>query len=204
MQPEPMQPVAELLTTAFADDPLFAALFPDERRTALREWFTAVTEVLSGCRYAQIRIEQESVAVWNAGGCPSCPARLDDRLLDIVAGRSGPRGPRLLAALAEGRPDLPQRRWDLLWLAVGPTARGTGLGTAAVRELSAQAASAGIALYTETANPQAARTYRREGFVSVAEQVLLEAPGLRYFRFLRTPEPLASGSEVGEQEDSGG
>jgi ribosomal protein S18 acetylase RimI-like enzyme len=200
-----MQPVAELLATAFADDPLFAALFPDERAAALREWFTAVTEVLSGCRNAQMRIERESVAVWSTEICPSCPARLDDRLLGIDAGRSGPRAQRLPAALADGRPDLPERRWDLLWMAVAPAARGTGLGTAMVRELSAQAATAGVALYTETANPDAARIYRREGFVSVPEQVLLEVPGLRYFRFLRPPAPLiTSGSELGRQEDSGG
>ncbi len=149
--PELLQPVAELLATAFADDSLFAALFPDERRTALHEWFTAVTEVLSGCRYAQLRIERESVAVWATESCPACPARLDDRLLAIVRRRSGPRGPRLLAALADGRPDLPERRWDLLWLAVAPTFRGAGLGTAVLRELSARAATAGVALYTETA-----------------------------------------------------
>jgi ribosomal protein S18 acetylase RimI-like enzyme len=195
----------ELLATAFDADPVSALLFPGRRPMALREWFDAVTEVLDGCQYAQIVAGPRSAVVWTTQTCPSCFDRLQDRLLEVVARHSGPEATELLGRLADASPHLPEPRWELLWLAVAPQARGAGLATALVRRVSENAADAGAAVYVETANPAAVRLYLRAGFRLVGAEVLSEAPAVHYSRLLRPPAPLLPSAPVPDaQEDEGG
>jgi ribosomal protein S18 acetylase RimI-like enzyme len=199
-----MKPAVELLAGAFEADPLFALLFGEQRPAALRDWFDVVTDVLGGCRSAIVRVGPESVAAWAGQTCLPCQERLAERLFCVVRRWSGAGAPALLTALADSRPQLPEPRWVLHWLAVAPNARGHGRGSAALREPIERAAAAGVALYTETANPTAGGFYRRAGFRQSHEHTVSAVPGLRYRGFIRDPGPLLipSASEPNGQEDT--
>lgn len=162
-----------VLAAAFHDDPVWAWMVPDpgSRKRRLGEVFTALVE--SGIARGDTMLTTDlrsGAAIWRAPGHRRESGLTLSLLARIVAGL-GPGGVlrmlRLGRTIQKHRPRKPH--WYLELLGTAPAHQGTGVGSALLREVTANCDRDHLPAYLETEVLENVEFYSRHGFDVTAE-----------------------------------
>lgn len=158
---------AQLLADAFADDPLFVHLLPDDDERASRlPWLMKSFLRLTHARGLVDRVDDHGLALWLPPR-----TRLDDASVIVRSGlvaapaRLGLATTRRLIELLHTEHDEGELAddWYLFILAVHPDARGTGAARRLVERGFRRADAQGIGVRLETNNPANVALYQHLG-----------------------------------------
>jgi len=186
--------IRKVLGEAFAPDPLFQWLFPDEatRLDAAAAWLGLFVEryvsrnpihVIAGDRV-------EAVAVWQAPGETALPVAVGPPsiggLLGALLGsdRTAELGDAL-RAIGSVRPT--RRHSYLQFLAVSPEHQGHGMGRRVIMPGMAAADAEGVGVHLETTNPKNLAFYASLGF-EVSHEIRLEPGGPELWAMWKAPK----------------
>ena len=185
--------VREVVSAAFADDPMFAWLLPEplpgaEGRAA---WLGLFVEAFAlGGVVDVVRGDDEcidGVALWRLGDqspiFSSAPS-VGGLLVSLIGPEAAISKGSALRAFAEHKPDPPFHY--LQFLAVHPERQGLGLGRALLAHGQHRAASAGVAVYLESSNPANLAFYHSCGMERIGDFVL-DSGGPPAFRLWWSP-----------------
>lgn len=178
-RPRQSKEAAEVAADGFADDPLWTHTVPDPGRRRLPHLvlLRAGLRILRPPQAARVALHDDRIiglALWTTAGSadPYAPydptVRADPRLTRAtrsLARRAGSDWPRLSAlytTLAQSYPNDPG--WFLDTLVVRPERRGTGVGSALLRDGLAQADLDGRPVSLQTSSSENVEFYRRHGF----------------------------------------
>lgn len=165
--------VVDVLAAAFASDPVWRWLVPDDRR-----WETGAPTIFSHAAGPKLEAGTVwvagdgaigSVAVWGAPGTgPSFVRDLSvvPRLAAIVRRRSL-AGLRYEAAMKRSRPS--EDHWYLAVLGTRPECEGRGLGSSVLQPVLDRCDAEGLGAYLESSKEANLAYYRRHGFEVVDE-----------------------------------
>ncbi len=178
-RPRQSKEAAEVSADGFADDPLWTYTVPDAGRRRLPHLIMLRTglRILRPPQVARVALDDDRIiglATWTTAGAtdpydPFAPTeRADPRLTRATrslfrhAASDWPRLSALYATLAQSYPNEPG--WFLGTLVVRPERRGTGVGSALLRDGLAQADAAGQPVSLQTSSTENVEFYRRYGF----------------------------------------
>lgn len=181
---------------AFADTPLFLALFPDDQTRAessLVMMSAGVRMALLAGKIVETVPSRMAVMVWDPPGhkdSPWLPLRLPLVMFDIM--RRVPRADieRMMdwqARWAERRYELlPEPHWYAEMLAVDPDRQRFGLGALLIRHGLARADATGTPVFLEADSARNAAFYAKLGF-KLVEQGYDDVLGIPVWRLLHRP-----------------
>lgn len=180
--------LADVLASAFQDDPVFTWWIPDDdrRRATLPPFFGLFVEAFRPHDLIYADAETTGTAVW---GPPSNPLGIEDeeafgsRMEQIVAEVDLPRVFEITTMLEEHHPSAPH--FYLQWAAVVPRCQGRGIGSALLRPVLDRCDREGVPAYTEATSMDNRRLYERHGFAFVSE--IAPGGGPPLFRMWREP-----------------
>ncbi|MGW1679589.1 GNAT family N-acetyltransferase [Saccharopolyspora sp. NPDC002376] len=171
--------LAELLGTAYCDDPRMAALFPDQarRESRLHSLFSLLLNHEHLNHHTEIAMldgKPQAAAVWDRPGGRQEPA-LGRRLAYLPAlfsvfrwhVRDATRAIQVFTDTDSHRPDEPH--WHLFTLATAPQARGGGLGLALLEAGLTRADAQRTPVYLETTANAGVEHFERLGFRVIHE-----------------------------------
>jgi ribosomal protein S18 acetylase RimI-like enzyme len=175
------------LARAFADDPLWCWVLPDDdQRDASLEFFQTAG-VRYGHRFGAVHANAEPVlgcAVWLPPGETDLqPDRLAETGFHEAAARLDPDALERFLRFTEHLGPLhhrhmPGRHWYLMILGVDPAAQGRGLGGRLMAPILARADEDALPCYLETQKERNVPFYRKSGFEVVGETDVPEGPHL--------------------------
>lgn len=161
---------------AFADDPLMAWLFPDERvrLDATAAWLGVFVDAYVSAGYADVERDGDEimgVALWRVPAdaplvFPNAPTLGGVMGAMLGVERAGAIGASL-RVFGASHPTVPHAY--LNFLAVDPARHGEGLGSRLVRRGLERASALGLPTHLETTNPRNVGFYRSLGFEVTAE-----------------------------------
>jgi GNAT superfamily N-acetyltransferase len=166
--------IARVSTEAFADDPFFVFLIPEERarRRALGIFFRAMVgeskpvALVYGARDTSARLVGVAAFVRPGGWPLPIPAQLRQLRSALVAMIPRPKalldGSRYLFAIERIHPK--DELWYLQLLAVDPSVQRGGIGGALQEQVYPQADNDGLDSYLETQKEANLAYYRRFGY----------------------------------------
>jgi ribosomal protein S18 acetylase RimI-like enzyme len=162
------------LARAFADDPGFSHVLPDDRdRTErLRIFFeTELRSVALPRGLVWTTEELVGAAVWGPPDGWRVPVTASLREGPAMLGAFGRRLPLALWSWLRMDARHPKRppHWYLAVMGVAPEWQGRGLGTALMRPGLEEIDAAGLPAYLETSTPRARALYERNGFAVTGE-----------------------------------
>lgn len=192
-RPDEAAACARLLADSLGDDPVIRAMIPGDRDRTARLVALHTAQLRSGPLPAgTVDVARTApggppvgVAVWHRPG-PEAPLRERLRHLPAVVRAIGLRHlPTALAQTARYERHRPRSpHWYLEEIAVGPDARGLGVGSALLRHRLAAVDAAGLPAYLEATTEASRRLYERFGFVATGE---VPVAGPRPWAMLRRP-----------------
>ena len=159
---------AEALALAFADDPCWAHLLPDDssRAERLLTYFTAEIETLTP-DYREVWVtDGGGAAIWARPGRWRVPFGITMREASKLAGVFGrrlPRGLRTVMRLERHHPKSPEH-WYLHYLGVEPRRQGRGLGGALLAPVLEICDREAIPAHLEASTDRNRMLYERNGF----------------------------------------
>lgn len=187
--------VASVLTDAFVDeDGLNYWLRQGEAKDRARRRFfdAAVREAIHPERELWVAdgdgASPLGAAIWLAPGVKAFDHTPLQQVMMLpllmrIAGISGmERGRALGGKLASYHPQQPHAH--LVFLGVSPTAQGSGVGSALLKETLALCDQQGLLAYLECSTPRNVALYQRHGFEVTGE---FELPGLHFWTMTRSP-----------------
>ena len=173
--------LAQAMTAAFFNDPLFEFLVPDEKqRVAKSGWF--FEKAIGYCkRWGEVYTNEDNSAgsVWLTPGNTTMSTMrvLRSGLWQMPFRMSFGAFSRFnkldSAAAAIHKKHVPGDHWYLLGLGTHPDKQGTGIGSAAIEMGAAKAAAAGLPVYLETNTESNVSYYSKRGF-RVAEEFVVD------------------------------
>ena len=184
-----LDPVADVLTEAFLDEPLMSWAFDvavrPRRLDALWRYLGAHAYLPSGA--STVLADGDGAALWLPPG-----RRLDDAFwaehgpafahaLEGDLDRLG----ALAGVMAGHHPH--EDHWYLLAIGARPTAQGRGVGSALLTHTLRMADERAQPAYLEATSPRSRALYERFGFAVVAELSVLDSPPL--WAMWREPAP---------------
>lgn len=196
VRPSEHTSVGVMLARAFADDPLWCALWPDptHRADALTGMLSALTRTtIAAGGYVRAVGSGAGVALWTPPGVELNAWALIRARLALP--RSMMRLPRsemrtLLAVVdhmeKRRKALIPDRHWYLQCIGVDPMRQGAGLGSALVREGLELASRDGVDAYLETETEFNVAFYKHLGF-SVLEKHRLDKLGVPVWLMAKPP-----------------
>lgn len=185
--------VAELLTLAFAEDPILAWVLPDGRNTtaARRRLFRHTLRLFMRDGLVEMTEGKEAAAVWGSPerARPSRATRASDMLRGFVAvlgaaGAAVGRSNRLYAAMREHH--LRDAHWYLCAIGTHPEARGRGAASSLLEERLAVCDRDGLPAYLESSNASNLPLYERHGFEIIRQITVEDSPPL--WLMVRSPQ----------------
>lgn len=198
LRPEERARAAEVLGRAFTDDPLWAAIMPDdETRTArLTRMFSDLIKTVAAARGTSLTTATDAVALWlppgrDIGVGPMIRSGLAIMRSAIAMPTDDrKRMTRVLRQLDKKRKaHVPDPHWYLLALGTDPSRQGRGLGSALVRAGTRRADQAATPAYLETETEGNVRYYEHLGF-EVVEEVTAAGLELPMWLMIRPPSPV--------------
>jgi GNAT superfamily N-acetyltransferase len=164
-----LEAAAEALALAFADDPCWAHLLPDDETRAekLLAYFTSEIETLvPEYRHVWVTEDGGGAAIWGPPGRWRVPLRLTLREAGRMLGVFGRRLPLALRTLArlEGRHPKSPDHWYLHYLGVEPRRQGRGLGGSLLRPVLEACDRERIPAHLEASTDRNRKLYERHGF----------------------------------------
>lgn len=163
--------LAELLGSAFTDDPMLVWPFGIGRTELVTNFFSAFDERLAALGWLWEAGSGLGVAAWIPPGSDEVMMEVD-RSIRPTLDSAGARHADMWEWIAENF--LREPFWYLDHLAVAAEHRGTGLGAALIRHGLDFADRDGVPAFLETARPGNVAYYERRGFRTIAEG---DAPG---------------------------
>lgn len=160
---------AEALALAFADDPAWAHLIPDDgaRAERLLTFFTAEIEnLVPAYRQVWVTDDGSGAAIWARPGRWRVPLWRTLRpagQMTRAFGRRLPLATRAQLRLERHHPQAPQH-WYLHYLAVEPRRQGRGLGAALLAPMLELCDRERIPAYLESSTERNRALYERHGF----------------------------------------
>jgi len=185
--------IRRVLGEAFAPDPLFQWLFPDDstRVDATAAWLGLFVERYVSRAPIHVIADDtvQAVAVWQAPGETALPRAVGppsiSGMLAALLGRE--RIAELGDALRAIGSLRPTRRHSYLHiLAVSPEHQGHGMGRRVIMPGMAAADAEGVGVHLETTNPRNLAFYRSLGF-EVSHEVRLEPGGPEMWAMWKAP-----------------
>jgi GNAT superfamily N-acetyltransferase len=184
LDPFQIATASEIAAKAFADDPVFNYLTPDDRdlRFQALTWFTS--KAIAYCaQYQQVYTtsDLQGIAAWLPPGAFSShplqllqiavQLKLYTLPLKVEWNRLG-RWLNFLSATEQAhRQDMGDRpHWYLGIMVVNPESQGQGVGSFLLQPILKRASEEGLACYLVTFTEQAVRFYRKNGFEVVRRQ----------------------------------
>ncbi len=168
-----------MLTRAYANDPQFVFVLPDERERLRRSpwFFSAVLRYTAGVGTLLAVDGGVAILIPPGGHVASLPRMVRSGLI-AAPFRLGPAALGRLTAFATASRDLrtgvvPGPFWYVGGIGVDPERQGQGIGTVLMEELGALA---GDPLCLETANERNVAWYERLGFAVIAEGRVPDGP----------------------------
>jgi ribosomal protein S18 acetylase RimI-like enzyme len=159
------QAVVDVLTLAFAQDPMARWALPDAH-VYLKAWPLAVRAfggraLLSGS--ADVLEDGGGAALWLPPGVEPD----GERLVGLIREHSpAPRLPALMDIFEQmGQFHPKEPHWYLPLIGVDPARQGMGLGSILLRHAVARSDREGVLAYLESSNPRNISLYERHGFV---------------------------------------
>jgi GNAT superfamily N-acetyltransferase len=164
-----LEPATELLTAAFAADPVWGWAFPD--RSDLEAWWRF--SIRSALRFPWVRVlgDFAAVAIWIPPGESELTAQEEAEVEPMIRDLAGPRAEQLLELLERFESSHPDRppHYYLSLLGTDPARRGHGHGMALLEQCLAAIDAEGMPAYLESSNPANDPRYERRGFRRVGE-----------------------------------
>lgn len=182
--------ISTVLAGAFADDPVFCWMIPDDvrRRRLLPGVFALFAEAFTPLGVSQVLDGVAGAALWAAPGQQPVPDADAERFMGRIAQLTGPDVDRIgetMELLEAQHPHEPC--YYLNFLGVDPQRRGRGLGSALLSVAGQRCDAEGQPAYLEATSPLNRRLYARHGFDVVGEIVLPGGPPL--WPMWREPRP---------------
>jgi GNAT superfamily N-acetyltransferase len=182
---------AEALALAFADDPAWAHLMPDDasRAERLLVFFTAdLSNVVPDYRQLWVTDDGSAAAVWGAPGRWRVPMLRTLRPARQMTKAFGGRLPLAIwTQLRLERLHAREPHWYLHYLGVEPRRQGRGLGGALLDPVLRLCDEEGTGAYLESSTERNRRLYERNGF-SVTDTFYLPAGGPDIREMWREPQ----------------
>jgi len=164
-----LEPATELLTAAFAGDPVWGWAFPD--RVDLAAWWRF--NVSSALRFPWVWVlgDFAAVAIWIPPGESELTAAEEaevEPMIDDLARSRAAEVLDLLGRFESAHPDQPAHYY-LSLLGTDPARRGHGYGMALLERNLAMIDAEGMPAYLESSNSANDARYERRGFRRVGE-----------------------------------
>jgi ribosomal protein S18 acetylase RimI-like enzyme len=185
--------IARVLSSAFADDPVFAWCIPDRsaRHALLPDFFVAFARAFS--RHEQSHVVESGgalsgAALWAPPGAEAVHEDDVEEFDERIAAACGPWMERLGTAVElfnSAHPHEPA--WFLQFVGVAADRQGNGIGSVLLREVLSGADRAGEPAHLIATSPRNRALYERHGFRSVADLTLPDGPTA----FAMWREPIA-------------
>jgi GNAT superfamily N-acetyltransferase len=168
-RPRDLDAVIDILSAAFAHDPLWTWAFPDGNNRTV--WWRLC--IRSAMRYPSTWITDEGSAasVWiPPGGCEMTPEEEAGipRLIETLCGDRSSVVMDLLGRFEHAHPR-ERPHYYLSMLGIRPERRGQGLGMALLADNLARVDEAGMPAYLESSSPTNNARYARLGFHQVGK-----------------------------------
>jgi GNAT superfamily N-acetyltransferase len=167
--PDDHEPAAEALALAFADDPCWSHLLPDDRTRPERllAYFNSEIETLTP-DYRQVWVagDGSGAAIWAPPGrwrVPTGVTLREGRRMTSVFGRRLPLALWMLLRLERHHPRSPGH-WYLHYLGVEPRRQGRGLGGALLAPVLERCDREGVPAHLESSTDRNRVLYERNGF----------------------------------------
>ena len=186
--------IRKVLGEAFAPDPLFQWLFPDDatRLDATSAWLGLFVEryVSRSPIHVIAGDKVEAVAVWQAPGETALPIAVGPPSIGGLLGAL--LGPDRTAELGDALRAIgsvrPTRRHSYLqFLAVSPEHQGHGMGRRVIRPGMAAADAEAVGVHLETTNAKNLAFYASLGF-EVSHEIRLEPGGPELWAMWKAPK----------------
>jgi ribosomal protein S18 acetylase RimI-like enzyme len=167
--PGELEAAAEALALAFADDPAWAHLLPDDatRAERLLEFFNAEIGHLAP-KHRQVWLTEDGggAAIWASPGrwrVPMATTAGQARPMARVFGRRLPLAIWAQLRFERRHPRSPHH-WYLHYIGVEPRCQGRGLGGALMTPVLAECDRDGLPAHLEASTERSRRLYERHGF----------------------------------------
>ena len=172
-----LDPLIEVLVSAFDQDPFFRWMFPGSDFVAgLEEWFHLVVPIAFTKGHTYLDTDGRAVAVWLPPDVELARPEDYQAAAAIVAWHSTPDHAaevfQAIGAAGGHRPDSPN--WQLMYVGVAPSAQGRGEGQQALAGTLAICDAQGFPAYLHSTNPRNVSFYERLGFRVLAEVPTVE------------------------------
>jgi GNAT superfamily N-acetyltransferase len=188
--PGDIEPLAELIATAFAGLAVAQWLIPepDDRVPVLAAQFTIVLAhaLDHGAIDTTTTTDRSAVAVWFHHDQPIPDIADYDQRLARACGRHTGRFRQFDAALAARHPDMPHHYLALL--AAHPDQQARGQGSALLRHHHTQLDRAGLPAYAEASNPGVRRLNQRHGYTDHGPVIALPDSNAHLWPMWRPPQ----------------
>jgi GNAT superfamily N-acetyltransferase len=160
-----LEPVTQLLTSAFESDPVWGWAFPD--RSDLEVWWRF--SIHSALRFPWVRVlgDFAAVAVWIPPGESELTEDEEAEVEPLVRSLAGPRAGEILELLErfeQSHPDDRPPHYYLSLLGTDPDRRGFGYGMALLEHSLEAIDAESTPAYLESSNPGNDPRYERRGF----------------------------------------
>ena len=172
---------AATLASAFASDPVFRWMYPDEERRAavLSPVFVILTSVIGRHGSSQLLGDADAAALWIPPGEELVEEAEMEAFVSDVTGLSLLDTERVLTAfelMSAAHPSEPC--WYLNFIGVGAEQQGRGYGSALLRAGIERADRDNTPSYLEATSPENRRLYERHGFDAVGSIDLPDGPSI--------------------------
>ena len=185
----------DLLTRAFAGDPMLGYVSPDEHGRSRRTRHILRTVVSYGLRYGQVWVTpgtMQAAAIWMPPGTDHLTLVRRVRtgmVLDRL--RLGSAGARRYGVFNRMAGELHHRlisepHWYLFVIGVDPSAQGKGIGRALIEHMLARTDEQRMPVFLTAPNPAVVPFYERLGF-EVAGEAAVPGSTLRIRGLIRRP-----------------
>jgi GNAT superfamily N-acetyltransferase len=159
-----LEPATQLLTDAFATDPVWGWAFPD--RSDLADWWRF--SIRSALRFPWVRVlgDFAAAAIWIPPGESELTAQEEAEVEPMIRDLAGSRAEQLLELLGRFESSHPEGppHYYLSLLGTDPARRGNGYGMALLEQNLAAIDAEGMPAYLESSNPANDPRYERRGF----------------------------------------
>jgi ribosomal protein S18 acetylase RimI-like enzyme len=167
-----LEGIVELLADAYADDPFFRWMVPDDGGwpAFARDYFGFVVARALPAEETLVAAELDGTAVWTPPGFQLLGAGDLGRAQGLLTDHLGERARLALAGLLGARRHEPeQEHATLIYIAVRSDRQGLGIAGELIRQTLGELDEAGVGAYLVSTNPRNLGFYERAGFRTLAE-----------------------------------
>jgi ribosomal protein S18 acetylase RimI-like enzyme len=185
--------VAEIISAAFHEDPVWSWAFPDpvNRQRQYMVWWTLFAQGAVRHNWVWLIGNNASTSIWLPPGCPEMSEQEEAQLEPMLQELVGDRTAEVLEGLGLFDSNHPEDECYYLSLwGTHPDRRGGGIGTALMRDNLARIDEQGAPAYLESSNPVNIGLYESLGFRRHGS-FTLPSDGPTVTTMWRDPRPVA-------------